>query len=146
MGLLAPIASLFGIEAEVLLQRLKESAVAYAAIGILGLICLCFLLVALNTGLDGLVGPIWSPLIIAAAALVIAVVIYIALRIQQAAQKKRAEERRREAENTALLASTALGALPELLRSPLVRNVGLPIALYAGLLLFGSMGRKSRGD
>jgi uncharacterized membrane protein len=145
MGLIAQLASLFGIETETLLQRIKESAVAYAAIGLFALICIVFLLVAVYTWLVGWVGPIWAPLIIAAAALVIAVVFFIALRIQEAALKRRAEERRKEAETTALLASAALGALPDLLNSSLVRNVGLPLALYAGFLLF-SGSRKSSPD
>jgi hypothetical protein len=43
--------------------------------------------------------------------------------------------RRKENEEAALVASAALSALPELMNSSLVRNVGLPIALYAGFLL-----------
>ena len=81
-------------------------------------------------------GPIWSPLIIAGGALVIAIILFVALQIQEAALKRRAEERRREAESTALIASAAIKALPELLASPAVRDVGLPVLLYAGLMLF----------
>jgi uncharacterized membrane protein (DUF485 family) len=144
MGLLAPLASLLGVEVETLLERAKGSAVAFAAIGLFGLICLYFLLVALYTWLTGWLGPIWSPLIIAAAALVIAIVLYVALHVQQAALQRRAEERRREAQETALVAGAALSALPDLLRSPLVRNVGLPLALYAGFLLFSSSGKRKK--
>ena len=103
MGLLGPLASLFGIETEALLQRLKESAVAIAAIGLFVLIALTFLLVAAYTALTCRVGPLWSPLIIAAAALVIALILYIALRIQMAAQKRRRDELKRETETTALI-------------------------------------------
>jgi chromate transport protein ChrA len=142
-ALFAPIASLLGVETEALIQRLKESAVAVAAIALFALVCVVFLLVALYTALNWWLGPIWSPLIIAAGAFVIALVLYIALRLQQAALKRRAEERRKEAETTALLAGAALSALPELFHSSLIRNVGLPIALYAGVLLLSS-GRRSK--
>jgi len=142
MGFLAPLATLLGVEVETLLERVKGSAVAFAAIGLFSLICVFFLLVALYAWLTDWVGPIWSPLIIAGAALVIALILFGALHIQQAALRRRAEERRREAEETALVAGAALGALPELLRSPAIRNVGLPLALYAGFLLFTGSGKR----
>jgi hypothetical protein len=135
VGLLAPLASLLGIETEALLKRAKESAVAFAAIGLFALICLSFLLVALYTALNGWVGPIWSPLIIAGGALVVALILLIALRIQQAALKRRTEQRVQEAEETALMVSAAASVIPELFRSPAIRSVGLPIALYVGFLL-----------
>lgn len=135
MGLLSLLGSLAGIEVETLVQRVRESAVAFAAIALFIMICVAFLLVALYTALEGWVGPIWSPLIIAGGALVIAIVLFIALQIQEGALKRRAEERRKEAESTALIAGAALNLLPELIASPAVRNVGLPILLYAGLLL-----------
>jgi hypothetical protein len=135
MGLLSLLGSLAGVEVETLVQRVRESAVAFAAIALFVLICVAFLLVALYTALDGWVGPIWSPLIIAGGALVVAIVLFIALQIQEAALKRRAEERRKEAESTALITSAALNALPELIGSPAIRNVGLPVLLYAGFLL-----------
>jgi hypothetical protein len=144
MGFLAPLATLLGVEVETLLERVKGSAVAFAAIGLFSLICVFFLLVALYAWLTDWVGPIWSPLIIAGAALVIALILFGALHIQQAALRRRAEERRREAQETALVAGAALGALPELLRSPLVRNVGLPLALYVGFLLFAGPGKPKK--
>jgi hypothetical protein len=144
MGLLGPLASLLGIETDALMQRAKESAVAFAAIGLFVLIALSFLLVAAYTALDWWVGPLWSPLIIAGAALLIALILYIALRIQTAALKRRTAERRREAETTALVASTALEVLPDLLRSPLVLNVGVPVALYVAFLMFAGPKKRSR--
>jgi len=141
MGLLGPLASLLGIETGALLQRLKESAVAVTAIGLFVLIGLTFLLVAAYTALNWWVGPLWSPLIIAAAAFVIALILYVALRIQMAAQKRRREELARETETTALVAGAALNILPELFHSSLVRNVGLPVALYAAFLLFTGSGK-----
>lgn len=104
MGFLAPLASLLGIETEVLMQRARESATAFGAIALFALIGLVFLLVALYTSLVWWVGPLWAPLIIAAAALVIALVLVVIQRLQQAAARRRAEARRKEAETTALLA------------------------------------------
>ena len=85
MGLLTALASLLGIETEAIIARLKESAVAVAAIALFALIAVTFLLVALYTWLSGWLGPIWAPLIIAAAAIVITLILAIALRIQQKA-------------------------------------------------------------
>lgn len=142
MGWLASLAGLLGVEVETLLERARGSAVAFAAIGLFGLICLYFLLLALYTWLAAWVGPIWSPLIIAAAALLVVMIFFVALRMQQAALQRRAEIRRREAQETALVAGAALSTLPDLLRSPLVRNVGLPLALYAGFLMFSGSGKR----
>ncbi len=144
MGLLAPLASLLGIETDMLLKRARESAIAVAAISLFALICISFVLVALYTVLDWWVGPLWSPLIIAGGALVIALILFIALRIEQAAVKRRVEERRAEVESTALLVSAAASAIPDLLRSPMLRNVGLPIALYVGFLML--TGSKKKPD
>jgi hypothetical protein len=135
MGLIAPLASLLGIETGALIQKVRESAVAYAAIGLFALIGVVFLLVAAYTGLADWVGPIWSPLILAAAALIVAIVLVIALRIKTAEAERRAEHHHHEAEASALVATAALAALPEILASPLVRSVGLPIGLYLGALL-----------
>ena len=142
MGLLPLLTSLLGIEVEGLASRLKENAVAVAAIALFVLIGVSFLLVALYTWLAAWVGPIWSPLIIAAAALLIALILFIALQIQNRAIAKRAAERRRQDETTALVATAALSALPELLKSPLLRNVGIPIALYAAFLMFSGRHRE----
>ena len=49
MGLLTALASLLGIETEAIIARLKESAVAVAAIALFALIAVTFLLVALYT-------------------------------------------------------------------------------------------------
>ena len=136
MGLLPTLASLLGIEVGGLVSRLKENAVAIAAISLFALIGIAFLLVAAYTALTAWVGPIWSPLILAGAALVIALVLFIALRIQNRAVARRDAQRRRERETTALVASAALAALPELLKTPILRNIGIPVALYVAFLLF----------
>lgn len=134
MGLLTALASLLGIETEAMIARLKESAVAVAAIALFALIAVTFLLVALYTWLSGWLGPIWAPLIIAAAAMIVTVILTLALRVQQKAAARKEAERKRSRETTALVTSAAIGALPSLLESGLIRNVGLPIGLLAAFL------------
>ncbi|MDR3473878.1 MAG: hypothetical protein P4M09_19650 [Devosia sp.] len=138
MKLIATLAGLLGIESDLLLQRLKDDAVALSAIGIMVLVGVVFLLVALHTWLSGWIGPLWAPLAIAGGAFVIALICYGVLRIQQASLRRREAEHRQAAASRALVVSTALGALPELLANPVVRNVGLPVAIYAALLLFAA--------
>ena len=146
MGLLPSLARLLGIEVEVLVQRAAENAVAVAAIALFGLIGFGFLVAAAYLALTLWVSPLLASLIMAASALVIALVLYVALRIQQAAARKRAAARQRDAETTALVAGAALAALPDLLDNPLVRNIGLPLAIYAALLLLSHRGKDSSGD
>ena len=135
MGLLGPLASLLGIETDLLLHRIKESAVAFAAIGLFVVIAFSFMLVALYNYLLTWIGPIWAPLAIAGGSLLIAFVLFIALQIQTAAIKEREAQNRREIEANVALAATALSVLPELLKSPLLRSVGIPVGLYVGFLM-----------
>jgi hypothetical protein len=145
MALIAPLVNLLGLEAQEMLQRTRESAVIYAAIALFAVVCFIFLLVALNAALLPWVGPIWAPLIIAGGALVIAAILYIVLKVQMATRRRQQLQRRREAETNSLLTGAAIAAVPELLRSPLVRNIGLPLAIYAGVLLLSprKTGRRS---
>lgn len=136
MGMLPALASLVGIEVDELLARLRANAVAAAAIAAFVGTAVVFLLIAAYTALTGYVGPIWSPLIIAGAALLIALILFIALKIQNRAIARREAERRHQSETTALVAAAALASLPELLKLPIVRTVGIPLAVYAGFLLF----------
>lgn len=146
MGLMTQLASLLGIETGALIERTKDNAIAFSAIALFALIAVAFLLVALYTWLVGWIGPIWAPLAIAAGALVLALIAFIVLRIQEAAIARRTERQRKDAEATALLASAALSALPDLLNSSMVRNVGLPIALYAGFLMLTGKRKSSATD
>ncbi|HVW91393.1 MAG TPA: hypothetical protein VHB74_02170 [Devosia sp.] len=143
MSLFGQLANLLGLEAKAAVDRAKMSAIVYAAIALFAVICLAFLLVTLDAALVPVVGAIWAPLIIAAAALVIALALLIFLKLEIGAQKRRQMERRREAEANALISGAAIAAVPELLRSPLVRNIGIPLAVYVGVLLFAPR-RKTR--
>ena len=136
MGLLTTLASLLGIETDLLLQRARENAIAFGTIGVFVAIGAFFLLVALYTWTVSQIGPLWAPLAIAGGAFLIALICFIVLRIQQASLKRQQQERQREAESRALITSAAIGVLPEILANPLVRNIGLPVALYAAFLMF----------
>lgn len=143
MQLLVALASILGIEVNQLLDRLRKDAAAWATIGLFAVIALAFLLVAAHTALVGWIGPIWAPLLIAGVALVIALIIYTVIRISDGIAARQAAERRHAAETTAVATTAAMAALPALLKSPLVRNIGLPLggALAAMYFLSRSNGR-----
>lgn len=145
MHLLLPLASILGIEAEDLLARLRQNTIAWTAIGLFALIGVAFLLVAANVALSDWLGPVWAPLAIAAAALVIALGIYLTIRITAAVAAKRDARRRHAAERTALVTTAAITAVPMLLKSPLMRTIGIPLggALAAAYFLSRPSGDSS---
>jgi len=134
MHLLAQFATLFGLEAEALVDRAKSQAIVAGAIGFFALIAVAFLLVAAYLGLAQWIGPIWSALAIAGAALVIALVIYVWARTAEAKRKRIAAERRRHSEANSLITTAALTAIPMALSSPTIRRVGLPLAAIAAAI------------
>jgi hypothetical protein len=138
MSLLTSLASFLGIEVEELTERIRQNAVLWAVIGVFAAICLAFLLVAAHLGLSLWVGPIWSALIIAGVALVFAAILFIIYRVNEGTAHRRALERRRTAEANALMTGAAVTALPVLLKSPLVRNVGVPIGAALVALYFAN--------
>ena len=137
MHLLALAASVLGIEVDELLEHVKKNAMAWSAVALFALIALVFCLVALNVWFTLMWGPIIAPLLIAAGALVIALGIYAAIAIADSIAKKQAAQRRNAAEKTALVTTAALTALPLVLKSDLMKKVGIPIggALAAAYLL-----------
>jgi hypothetical protein len=144
MNVLTSLASLLGIEVEELTERIKQNAGLWGVIGVFAVICLAFLLVAAHLGLTLWVGPIWSALIIAGVALVIAAIFFIVYRVNEGTAHRRALERRRSAEANALMTGAAVTALPVLLKSPLVRNVGIPLGAALAALYFAN--RLDTGD
>jgi len=108
------------------------------------LIGVVFLLVALYTGMVDWLGPIWGPLAIAGGALVVALGIFIGIRIAAGIAARREAERRHSAEKTALVTTAAITAVPMLLKSPLMKQIGLPVggALAALYLLSKPGGHK----
>jgi putative Ca2+/H+ antiporter (TMEM165/GDT1 family) len=137
LAVLAPLLSLLGIEASSITDNIKRQAIVWGLVGVFGLIFAIFLLVAANTALAGVVGPVIAPLIIAIAAALIALIVFLVAHIQDSIAAKRRAEKEKSAEVTALATTALLTALPLILRSPLMKQIGIPAgaALAAGLLL-----------
>jgi hypothetical protein len=147
LSLLYPIASLLGIEAGELVERAKKNGLLWGAIALFGVIALVFALIAAHTALSLWAGPIYAPLIITAASLLIAVGIYVTSRVVAEVAHRREVQRRRSAEATALVTTATLTALPILLKSPLMRRIGLPLGgALAALFLLSKSGGKSDED
>lgn len=146
MNLLGPLAALLGIETEALIARAKRNLIGYAAIAFFATITVVFLLVALYIGLTTYVEPIWSALIIAGVALIIAIIILAAIRLGERERKRAELERRRSSETSAFATTAALTALPIILKSPLLRTIGIPLAVLAAFALLGKSGRDRNTD
>lgn len=146
MHLLVPIAALLGFEVEEIIDRIKSLAIANAVIGLFGLLTLVFLLVAGFLALATRLGPIYTSLIFAAVFFVIALGTYISLKVAENNRKRHIAEKRRSSETSAFVTSAALTALPILLKSPIIRNVGLPLAAAVGAAMFIGKSRNDRLD
>ncbi len=127
MHFLMPLASLLGLEVEELKGRLQRQAIAWGVISGLCLIAAVSLLVALNTAATVWLGPLWGPLAIAGGALLLALFVIAGLRIAAAIAARQKAERRQAVERSALVTSAALTGLPLLLKSPLMKRIGLPV-------------------
>ena len=137
MHVLALAASVLGIEVDELLAHFKKNAMAWAAVALFALIGLIFFLVAINAWFTLLWGPIVAPLVIAAAGFVLAAIVWASMAFTESVARKRAAQRRNAAEKTALVTTAALSAVPLLLKSPLLRKIGIPVggALAAAYFL-----------
>lgn len=137
MNLLLPLASLLGLEVGQLGDKLKRGAVFYGTVSACALIGVVFLLVALNAWLTMFWGPVLAPLAIGAGGLVLAGLAYLVMRLMGRATERRIVAQKHSLERTALISTAAISALPLLLKSGLMRNVGLPVggALAALYLL-----------
>lgn len=145
MHLLALAASVLGIEVDELLEHLKRNAMAWSAVAFFALIGVAFLLVALHAWLTILWGPIVAPLAIGAGGAAVALGIWATLAISESIARRRAAQRRTSAEKTALVTTAALTALPLVLKSDIMRKVGIPVggALAAAYLLAKPTGSRS---
>ncbi|WP_421759112.1 phage holin family protein [Devosia sp.] len=137
MNLLLTLASLLGIEIEVLKERVKKDVAAWLVVASFAGIGVVFLLVALHAWLVTVMGPIWAPLAIAGGALLIALIVFFAMRMADAAEHRRSLERKHNVDRTALVTTAAIAAFPLAMNSDLMKKVGLPIggALAAAYLL-----------
>lgn len=150
MHLLALAASVLGIEVDELLEHFKRNAMAWSAVALFAAVGGAFLLAALNAWFTLLWGPIVAPLVIGTSATIVALAIWAAVTISDNIARRQATQRRNSAEKTALVTTAALTALPLVLKSDLMRKVGIPIggALAAAYLLAkptGSHDRQANG-
>lgn len=129
LALLGPLGALLGIEAASIKDRVKRQAVLWGSVGALGLIAVAFILVAINTALTYIVGPVIAPLLIAVAAILVALVIYGVFHFRETMEAKRDEEKKRSAEMTALITTAVITAIPLIL--PTLKRVGVPTASAA---------------
>jgi heme/copper-type cytochrome/quinol oxidase subunit 3 len=147
MNFLYPLASVFGIEAGELAERLKKNAILWGFIAVFGFVAFAFLLVAAHNGLALWVGPIASPLIIAGAAALVALTLFLVSSVTADIAHRQEVQRRRSAEKTALVTTAAITAVPLLLRTPLLKTIGLPLGgALAALYLLSKSGGNSDDD
>lgn len=138
MSFVRQLFKLLGLELEDLGGALRRDAFFAGALVVLLAIALVFGLVALHLGLSALWGPIISALVIALGALVIALVLYGIKAAGDRARARRAAAARLAAERNALVSSAAIGLLPVIAETPVLRKAALPLggALAAAWLLF----------
>ena len=142
MNFMAPLASLLGLEIEHITDRVKRAVILNGAMAIFGLVAAGFLLAAGFMALAEQIGGINAALAFAAVFLLLALIVYAGMSIADARRKRAIMEKRRSSETGALLTTAALTAVPVLLRSPLVRTLGLPVAALAAFLVVTNSGSK----
>jgi hypothetical protein len=135
MHLLVPLAALLGIEVEAITDRVKATIIVNATMILLALVGLVFLLISGFIALADVVGPIYSALIFAGVFFILALAVYLGSRIGESRHRREVANKRRSSETSAFVTTAALTALPVLLKSPLVRTLGLPAAAIAAFLL-----------
>jgi uncharacterized membrane protein len=135
MHLLMPLAALLGIEVEAITDRVKKTIIVNAAMIVFGLAGVIFLVGAGFLALAGQVGAIYAALIFSGVFLLLAIAVYLGSRIGETRRKREIADKRRSSETSAFVTTAALTALPVLLKSPLLRTLGLPAAAIAAFLL-----------
>ena len=135
MNFIAPLASLLGMEVDHITDRIKQAVLINVTMILLGLLGAGFLLAAAYIATAQQIGAINAALIFAGVFLVLTLAVYLGSRIAEARRKRKIAERRRSSEAGAFMTTATLAALPVLLRSPLVRTLGLPAAALAAYLL-----------
>ena len=137
LAVFGPLLSLVGREAGELQRKLQRQAIFWGLLAVLAVVILAFLLVALNASLSTVYGPVIAPLIIAAGALLLAILVVLVFQLLATLEAREAVKKRHDNEMTALITTAALTAIPMLLRSPLIKEIGLPIgAALASALWF----------
>lgn len=140
MHLLLPLAALLGIEVEAITDRVKSTIIINAVMVVFGLAGLSFLVAAGFLALADLVGAIYAALILAGFFLLLALAVYLGSRIGESRRRRELADKRRSSETSAFVTTAALTALPVLLKSPLLRTIGIPAAAIAAFLLVRNSG------
>jgi Ca2+/Na+ antiporter len=144
LAILGPLASLMGLELDTTLARARRQALLWGLLAALGIVAIGFVLVAINAALTLSYGPVVAPLLVAAAALVLALAVYLVFHVIAAREARREAERQKSTEMTALIATTAIAALPLLL--PTLRKVALPAGGVAAATYALLRARAARHD
>src|SRR6478609_5798007 len=97
LALMAPLLSLLGIEAASVTANLKRQAIVWGMIAVLGIIVIAFLLIAANTALGYVVGPVIAPLIIAVVATLVPLTIFLVAHLQDNIAARQAAEKQKKA-------------------------------------------------
>ncbi len=135
MGLIAPLAALFGLEVENVVARARAAAILYGLMALFLLAAAVFLTIAGYLALADLFSPIVAALIISGIFLLLALAVYIGTLLGKGQKRRDLAERRKSSESSAFLTTAALTALPVFLRSPMIVKLGIPAAAIATLAL-----------
>lgn len=135
MNLLVPLAGLLGIEIDSITERVRNAVILNAVMITLAAIGAGFLVAAGYIAVAQQLGGLYAALIFGGGFLLLALAVYLGSLIGQSRHKREVAEKRRSSETSAFVTTAALTALPVLLKSPLVRKLGLPAAAIAALLL-----------
>ncbi|SFC35823.1 hypothetical protein [Devosia psychrophila] len=135
MNLLVPLAALLGIEFDSITERVRNAVILNAVIVAFAAVGAFFLVAAGFFALSDVLGVIYAALIFAAGFLVLALAVYLGSLIGKGRHKREVAEKRRSSETSAFVTTAAITALPVLLRSPLLRTLGIPAAALAAFLL-----------
>ena len=135
MNLLVPLAALLGIEIDTITERVRNAVILNAAMITLAAIGAGFLVAAGYIAVAQQLGGLYAALIFGGGFLLLALAVYLGSLIGKTRHKREVAEKRRSSETSAFVTTAALTALPVLLKSPLVRKLGLPAAAIAAFLL-----------
>ncbi len=142
MGLIAPLAALFGLELENVAARAKAAAILYGLMGLFLLAAVVFLTLAGYIALADLFSPVIAALIVSGIFLLLALAVYLGTLLSKGRERRVVAERRRSSESSAFLTTAALTALPVFLKSPMIVKLGLPAAAITAIALL----RENRSD
>lgn len=145
MPIVSLLAGLFGLQLEATADKVKRAVILNSVIGLFGLVAFGFLLFAGYLALARATDPILAALYMGAGAVVIAIVAYLVGVFGHSSRRHKEVERKRSSETNALITTAALSALPIVLRSPMLRRIGLPLGALAAFIAY-STSRHDDGD